>query len=87
MKRYLYFSVFDYICLLILSVLLTACIKDDCLLEQSLRIAGENRVELEKVLHHYMDDPEKLSASRFLIENMPEDHGVGSTDHLSRQMR
>lgn len=71
---------FDYVCLIILSVLLTACIKDDCLLEQSLRIAGENRVELEKVLHHYMDDPEKLSASRFLIENMPAHYSYRGKD-------
>lgn len=40
-------------------------------LEQSLQLAGENRTELEKVLCHYKDDPKKLAAARFLIENMP----------------
>jgi hypothetical protein len=36
-------------------------------------LAGENRIELEKVLEHYSNDPAdnlKLKAARFLIENM-----------------
>lgn len=33
--------------------------------------AGSNRGELEKVLDHYKDDPEKLEATRWLISNMP----------------
>ena len=40
-------------------------------LEYALRAAGYNRSELEAVLDHYKDDPEKLAAARFLIENMP----------------
>ena len=40
-------------------------------LEYALRAAGNNRSELEAVLDHYKDDPEKLAAARFLIENMP----------------
>ncbi|MBP5362438.1 MAG: hypothetical protein J6Y71_05370, partial [Ruminococcus sp.] len=40
-------------------------------LEYALRAAGNNRGELEAVLEHYKDDPEKLAAARFLIENMP----------------
>ena len=40
-------------------------------LEYALRAAGNNRSELEAVLEHYKDDPEKLAAARFLIENMP----------------
>ena len=40
-------------------------------LNYALTFAGENRGELEKVLTHYADDPEKLAAARFLIENMP----------------
>jgi len=42
-------------------------------LERSLQLAGGNRVELEKVLAHYSQNPEdslKLKAARFLIENM-----------------
>lgn len=40
-------------------------------LEYSLDFAGANRAELESVLNHYKDDPEKLAAAEFLIENMP----------------
>lgn len=43
-------------------------------LETALELAGNNRNELEKVLHHYSQDPAdslKLKAAEFLIENMP----------------
>ena len=43
-------------------------------LEQALRLAGDNRAELERVMEHYARTPEdslKLRAARFLIENMP----------------
>ena len=50
--------------------LLAACGRNSYL-EYALKAAGENRAELESVLEHYRDDPEKLSAARFLIENMP----------------
>ena len=43
-------------------------------LEQVLQLAGENRVELEKVLHFYKQNPAdslKYKAAVFLIENMP----------------
>jgi len=44
---------------------------NDKRLQFALEFARENRPELEKVLTHYKDDPEKLMAARFLIENMP----------------
>lgn len=44
-------------------------------LEQALLFAGENRGELEKVLTHYENNPEKLEAARFLIRNMPRWYG------------
>ena len=40
----------------------------------ALRYAGENRIELQKVLNHYRTeykDRQKLKAARFLIRNMP----------------
>ena len=43
-------------------------------LEAALSQAGENRVELEKVLHRYQSNPSdslKYRAACFLIENMP----------------
>lgn len=44
-------------------------------LEQALLFAGDNRGELEKVLTHYKNNPEKLEAARFLICNMPRWYG------------
>ncbi|MDE6144158.1 MAG: hypothetical protein K2F94_08805, partial [Muribaculaceae bacterium] len=40
-------------------------------LEQALKQACGNRNELEKVLDHYANEPEKLHAAEWLIENMP----------------
>ena len=52
--------------------LLSACCSiEERQLEQALDFAGDNRVELEKVLEHYSNEPEKLEAARFLIRNMP----------------
>lgn len=44
-------------------------------MEDVLTFAGDNRVELEKVLAHYKNDSLKLEAARFLILNMP-GHGT-----------
>ena len=51
-----------------------ACSDHDGRLETALRLAGDNRAELEKVLVHYSQaksDSLKYKAARFLIENMP----------------
>ena len=40
--------------------------------EHVLDVAGDNRGELEAVLAHYRDDPEKLHAARLLIAEMEE---------------
>lgn len=55
-----------------LSVLaLSSCVRDS--VGTSLRVAGKNRVELEKVLEHYRKerDDEKLAAAEYLIRHMP----------------
>lgn len=44
--------------------------KDDYDLDQALKLAGKNRVELEKLLKHYENDSLKLEAAKFLIRNM-----------------
>lgn len=51
-------------------ILLSSC-NDE--LSKSLEFANSNRVELEKVLEHFKEDPNplKYKAARFLIENMP----------------
>lgn len=53
---------------------LSACSRHggtDAMLDEALEFAGDNRCELERVLDHYSDDPEKLEAAKFLIRNMP----------------
>ena len=58
--------------ILLSATILIACTSpDNQHLEQALLLAGDNRYELEKVLAHYADMPEKLAAARFLIMNMP----------------
>lgn len=47
---------------------------EDKHLERALKMAGENRRELEKVLDHYSGDPERYEAARWLISNMPLHH-------------
>lgn len=61
-----------YTCLLAFLTTLASCTsREPDYLEQSLQLAGDNRGELEKVLEHYKDNPQKLAAAHFLIENMP----------------
>lgn len=52
-------------------LLVSSCVRKDANLRYALAAAGNNRSELEIVLEHYKDDPEKLDAAHFLIENMP----------------
>ena len=52
-------------------IFLIACNSSDSKrLEQALLFAGENRGELEKVLTHYENNPEKLEAARFPIRKV-----------------
>ena len=51
-----------------------SCGQHNAELENALKLAGENRGELEKVLYHYSQNPSdslKLQAATFLIKNMP----------------
>ncbi|MCQ2064294.1 MAG: discoidin domain-containing protein [Bacteroidaceae bacterium] len=62
------------ISLLFISYLLlqfVSCSKPVSYLEYALEASGRNRIEIEAVLEHYRDNPEKLAAAQFLIENMP----------------
>lgn len=54
----------------LLGLVCISCANNDSL-EQALSLAGENRQELEQVLEHYKDEPLRLKAAQFLIENMP----------------
>lgn len=79
MKRLIY--------IFIIFPLLFACGKQNDKLETALRLAGNNRPELEKVLSYYSQSPAdslKLRAARFLIENMPGHYTIvgGKVDSL-----
>ncbi|TCC96559.1 discoidin domain-containing protein [Pedobacter hiemivivus] len=66
LKQFLYFTL---ICL----VSLSCSNKRDMPIEQALKLAGNNRPQLERVLDHYhkTKDSLKYMAACFLIENMP----------------
>lgn len=49
-------------------IILAGCCNNN--LNQALELAGNNRSQLETVLEHYDNEPEKLKAAQFLIENM-----------------
>lgn len=51
--------------------ILSSCTTRNAPLNYALTVAGDNRVELEKVLNYYKDDSLKYAAAVFLIENMP----------------
>lgn len=55
-------------------IILFSCTNENEYLDYALNLAGKNRIELEKVLRHYQDDPIKYQAAKFLIENMPYHH-------------
>lgn len=61
--------------ILLVLMVFTACDTNQSnKLIQALKLSGENRVELEKVIQHYSRDKAdslKLKAAYFLIENMP----------------
>ena len=67
-----------WLIIVVCSLLFTGCGRNDRL-QVALTHAGENRMELEKVLHHYEDDTLKLRATKFLIENMPYHFSVMET--------
>lgn len=54
--------------------------KQEEYLEDALEMAGDNRYELEKVLNHYSDNPERLKAAQWLISNMPLHHTKTGTE-------
>lgn len=57
--------------LIILAAIITSCSRENRMLELSLEMAGDNRHQLEAVIEHYKDDPQKREAAVWLIANMP----------------
>ncbi len=64
-----------FIFLCIMAKIASSCKESS--LDRSLSQAGNNRKELESVLQHYRNDPLKLQAAHFLIENMDAHYGFG----------
>lgn len=54
----------------VFSFFLIACAESSPL-ELALKRAGDNRMELEKILQHYSECPQKRDAAEYLIANMP----------------
>ena len=67
-----------YLSILLLLSLAIGC-RDNRRLDAALEFAGENRVELERVLEHYRDSGLKYEAARSLIENLPGYYAYGAT--------
>ena len=60
-----------FFCVFMGMAVLCACRPKDEALERALRLAKDNRPELENVLDHYEGDSLKLEAAKFLIRHMP----------------
>ncbi len=81
--------------ILISSFLFVSCSHYSKNVERALRLAGDNRVELEKVLEYYSKRPEdslKFRAAEFLIANMPgkyseDDHDMADYISLFKDWR
>lgn len=56
---------------ILFSISLFSCRQENRLLDMSLEMAADNRPELEKVITHYADNPQKREAAEWLIANMP----------------
>jgi hypothetical protein len=67
-------------------LVLFSCGKKTDSLEQALDIANKNRKEIESVLAHYKDEPEKLQAAQFLIKNMIGKNTLDTMSVISNQI-
>ena len=64
-----------------------SCSEDSRYLREALKVAGENRGQLEAVLEHYRtvdNDPQKLAAAEYLIANMPAHYSYRDTAAINR---
>lgn len=74
---------------LLVSLLLVAfsgCSKDTVYLHYALKAAGDNKSELKSVFKHYRTvdkDPQKLSAAKYLISNMPAHYSYRDTSAIN----
>lgn len=70
-----------------ITLLFTSCSEDSRYLREALKVAGENRGQLEAVLEHYRtvdNDPQKLAAAEYLIANMPAHYSYRDTAAINR---
>jgi len=78
------FQYISSICFIATIFCATGCRNYSPEIEQTLQLAGDNRIELEKVLEHYAEDSLKLAAAEFLIENMPGHYSYADTTGIDR---
>lgn len=70
-----------------ITLLFMSCSEDSRYLREALKVAGENRGQLEAVLEHYRtvdNDPQKLAAAEYLIANMPAHYSYRDTAAINR---
>ncbi len=70
---------FYRILLIIFVSVLLSCQQRENIFRRSFTLAGKNRIELQKVLEHYKDDPQKLKAATFLIYHMSDKYSLDSS--------
>ena len=68
------YNIKSFTIILIMSFFTSCSTSQEQALEATLTFAGANRAELEKVLHHYKDEPLKQAAAHFLIAHMKDRH-------------
>ncbi|MCL2738116.1 MAG: discoidin domain-containing protein [Bacteroidales bacterium] len=71
-----------YIFYFFLTIASIACSRYPSHVERALKFAGNNRIELEKTLEYYKDDPLKYRAALFLIGNMPGHYSYSNVAYL-----
>ena len=71
---------------LFIAILFYGCNRYDKYLRYALKVAGDNRTQLEAVLEYYKTidpDPEKLEAAKYLISNMPAHYSYADTAQVN----
>ncbi len=71
---------------MLVTILISGCGRYDKYLRYALKVAGDNRAQLESVLEHYKTvdpDPEKLEAAKYLISNMPAHYSYADTAQVN----
>lgn len=72
------------LCISFIICITASCNTENSDIRQALGMAGDNRQELEAVLEHYRNEPEKLAAARYLIAGLPVHYSYADTAAINR---